>query len=138
LHGICPRTRSRGGAFDLNEAGPAAFYAALTADIYVLVAAESFITAIGILTSMKGVSVFIAIAIIADIIEVSRFRDSKHFAGYPRSVPRAAASNMAVKNRGTNKMGRKLSAALLTRPLNHVINSSGKLWRWYDRYGMTE
>jgi hypothetical protein len=82
---------------------------------------------------MKGVSVFIAIAIIADIIEVSRFKDSKHFTSYLRSAPRVANSNTTVKNRGTNKMGRKLSATLLTQSLNHVMNASRKLHQWYER-----
>jgi hypothetical protein len=88
---------------------------------------------INILTSMKGVSVFIATAIITDIIAVSRFKDTKHFTSYLRSAPRVANSNTTVKNRGTNKMGRKRSATFLTQSLNHVMNSSGKLRRWYER-----
>jgi transposase len=51
----------------------------------VLLQAAPFMAQIEILTSMKGVSVFIAIAIIADIIEVSRFRNSKAFTSYLRS-----------------------------------------------------
>jgi transposase len=99
----------------------------------VLLAAEPFMAQIDILTSMKGVSVFIAIAIIADIIDVSRFKDSKHFTSYLRSAPRVANSNTTVRTKGTNKMGRKLSATLLTQSLNHVMNSSGKLREWYER-----
>jgi transposase len=99
----------------------------------VLLAAEPYMAQIDILTSMKGVSVFIGIAIIADVIEVNRFKDSKHFTSYLRSAPRMANSNTTVKNRGTNKMGRKLSATLLTQSLNHVMNASGKLRRWYER-----
>jgi hypothetical protein len=95
--------------FDLNEQGLAAFYGTLTEDTYalvevlkerVLLAAEPFMTGITILTSRKGVSVFIAIAIIADIIEVSRFKDTKHFTLYLRSALRAANSNTTVKNCG--------------------------------------
>jgi transposase len=99
----------------------------------VLAAAEPFMAQIQVLTSMKGVSVFIAIAIIADIIDVSRFKDSKHFTSYLRSAPHVANSNTSVKNKGTNKMGRKLPATLLTQSLNHVMNSSAKLGRWYER-----
>jgi transposase len=99
----------------------------------ILAAAEPYMAQIELLTSMKGVSVFIAVAIIADIIEVSRFKDSKHFTSYLRSAPRMANSNTAVKNRGTNKMGRKLSATLLTQSLNHVMNARVKLRRWYER-----
>jgi transposase len=76
----------------------------------ILAAAEPYMAEIDILTSMKGVSVFIAIAIIVDIIEVSRFKDSKHCTSYLRSAPQVANSNTTVRNKGTNKMGRKLSA----------------------------
>jgi hypothetical protein len=99
----------------------------------VLLLAEPFMEQIEILTSMKGVSVFIAIAIIADIIEVGRFRDSKSFTSYLRSAPRVSNSNTSVSIRGTNKKGRKLSATLLTQSLIHVLNASPKLHRWYER-----
>jgi transposase len=72
----------------------------------ILIQAEPFMTQIDILTSMKGISVFIAIAIITDIISVSRFKDSKHFTSYLRSAPHVANSNTSVNIRGTNKKGR--------------------------------
>jgi transposase len=99
----------------------------------VLLHAAPFMKEIEILTSMKGISVFIAIAIIADIIDVSRFKNSKAFSSYLRSAPRVSNSNTSEKTRGTNKKGRKLSATLLTQSLNHVLDSSLKLRRWYDR-----
>jgi len=99
----------------------------------VLLHASPFMAQIEILTSMKGISVFTAVAIIADIIDVSRFRNSKAFTSYLRSAPRVANSNTSVSIRGTNKKGRKLSATLLTQSLNHVLNSSRKLNRWYNR-----
>jgi transposase len=99
----------------------------------ILLQGAPFMKQIDILTSMKGVSVFIAIAIIADIIDVSRFKNSKAFTSYLRSAPRVANSNTSVSIRGTNKLGRKLSATLLTQSLNHVLKSSQKLSRWYNR-----
>ena len=99
----------------------------------VLSEAAVFMAQIETLTGMKGVSVFIAIAIIADIIEVSRFKNSKAFTSYLRSAPRVSNSNTSVSIRGTNKKGKKLSATLLTQSLNHVLDSSLKLKRWYDR-----
>ena len=93
--------------------------------------AEPHMREIQILTSMKGVSVFIAIAIIADIIKVDRFKNSKAFTSYLRSAPRVSNSNTSVKNGGTNKKGRKLSATLITQSLNHVLEASQKLSRWY-------
>ncbi|MDR2659243.1 MAG: transposase [Spirochaetaceae bacterium] len=52
---------------------------------------------------MKGISVFIAIVIIADIIDVSRFKDSKHFTSYLRSAPRVSNSNTSTSIKGTNE-----------------------------------
>jgi transposase len=99
----------------------------------ILLHAEPFMKQIDLLTSMKGVSVFIAIAIIADIIDVGRFKNSKAFTSYLRSAPRVSNSNTSTSNLGTNKKGRKLAATLLTQSLNHVLNTSPKLQRWYDR-----
>jgi transposase len=98
----------------------------------VMIQASPFMKQIEILTSMKGISVFIAIAIIADIIDVSRFKNSKSFASYLRSTPKVSNSNTSEKTYGTNKKGRKLAATLLTQSLNHVLSASPKLHRWYE------
>jgi transposase len=94
---------------------------------------EPHMKEIEILTSMKGISVFIAIAVIADIIDVNRFRDSKSFTSYLRSAPRVSNSNTSVNIKGTNKKGRKVSAALIAQSLNHMLAASEKLNRWYMR-----
>jgi transposase len=99
----------------------------------ILAAGSPFMKEIDLLTSMKGVGVFIAIAIIADVIEVSRFKNSKAFTSYLRSAPKVAASNTSCSVRGTNKQGRKLSSTLLTQSLNHVLKASVKLRDWYMR-----
>jgi len=93
--------------------------------------AEPWFREIEILTSMKGVSVFIAIAVIADIIKVDRFKNSKSFTSYLRSAPQVVSSNTSSRILGTNKMGRKLSSTLIIQSLNHVLNSSPKLDKWY-------
>jgi transposase len=95
--------------------------------------AEPHMREIEILTSLKGISVFIAIAIIADIGTVARFKNSKMFTSYLRSAPRVSNSNTSVSVRGTNKKGRKLSATLITQVLCHVLASSPKLDQWYNR-----
>ena len=99
----------------------------------ILLHAAPFMAQIDILASMKGISVFIAIAIIADVIDVGRFKNSKAFTSYLRSAPRMSNSNASISNRGTNKMGRKLAATLVAQSLNHVLDSSAKLSRWYER-----
>jgi transposase len=100
--------------------------------VEILKYAEPYMREIEILTSMKGVSVFIAIAVIADIIEVNRFKNSKVFTSYLRSAPRVSNSNTSKSSLGTNKKGRKLSATLITQALIHVLSASPKLSRWYD------
>ena len=61
--------------------------------------AAPFMREIEILTSMKGISVFIAIAIIADIIKVDRFKNSKAFTSYLRSAPQMPSRVPAHSNR---------------------------------------
>ena len=95
--------------------------------------AEPFMKEIEILTSMKGISVFIAIAIIADIIKVDRFKNSKAFTSYLRSAPKVANSNTSVNVGRTNKKGRKLSSSLLTQSMHHVLDASEKLDSWYSQ-----
>jgi len=99
----------------------------------IMAQAEPYMREIEILTSMKGVSVFIAIAVIADIIKVDRFKNSKSFTSYLRSAPKVSNSNTSVSIKGTNKKGRKLAATLLTQSLNHVLDASEKLNQWYTR-----
>jgi transposase len=99
----------------------------------VLEQAAPYMKETDILTGMKGVSVFIAIAIIADIITVDRFKNSKQFTSYLRSAPRVADSDTSVSVKGTNKKGRKLSSTLPTQSLNHMLNASDKLNKWYER-----
>jgi transposase len=73
-----------------------------------------FMPQIEILTSMSGISVITAIAVIADIFDISRFRNSKHFASYLRSAPRVESSNEKTIIKSTTKAGRKLSITLLS------------------------
>jgi len=97
----------------------------------VMAQAEPYLREIEILTSMKGISVFIAIAVIADIITVNRFKNSKTFTSYLRSAPRVSNSNTSKSVLGTNKKGRKLSATLIVQPLHHMRAASPKINRWY-------
>jgi hypothetical protein len=76
------------------------------------------------------------LAIIADIIDVSRFKNSKKFASYLRSTPRVESSNEHTIIKSTNKAGRKLSITLLSQSLNHFRDSNEKLSIWYGKLGM--
>lgn len=92
-----------------------------------------YLKEIDILTSMRGISVFTAIAIMADIITVKRFSNSKKFAGYLRSAPKVESSNDKTIIKSTNKAGRKMTITLLSQALNHYRDASPSARRWHDR-----
>jgi len=100
---------------------------------YIMYLAKPYKEQIDILTSMKGISLFIAIALIADISVLTRFNNSKKFASYLRSTPGVDSSNETIKNLSTNKMGRRLSITLLSQSLNHFRDSNPKIRKWYDK-----
>ncbi|MBU1077335.1 MAG: transposase [Spirochaetes bacterium] len=84
-----------------------------------------------ILTSMKGISVITAIAIMADVATIDRFPNQKKLCSYLRSAPGVDSSNDTIRMKGTNKFSRKLSISLLSQSLNHFRDSNAKLNRWY-------
>lgn len=99
----------------------------------IMLSGSEYLNEIDILTSMKGISVFTAIAIISDMATVSRFPNSKHFASYMRSAPVVDSSNETTRIKSTTKRGRKLSITLITQSLNHFRDSNPKLNRWYNK-----
>lgn len=88
---------------------------------------------IDLLTSMKGISIISAIAIMADVATIDRFPNSKHFSSYLRSAPGVDSSNNITHNLRTNRAGRKLSVVFLSQALNHFRDSNTKLNRWYNK-----
>ena len=84
------------------------------------------------LVSIKGVSVFTAIAIMADIADIDRFNGSKKLCSYLRSAPKIDASNKSEKIGRVNRYSRKLSIGLLLQGLRHIYNSSEYLLKFYQ------
>lgn len=94
---------------------------------------SKYLKEIDVLTSMTGISVITALAIIADIAIVERFPNAKHFTSYLRSAPEVDSSNETVIIKGTNKNGRKLSVTLISQSLNHFRDSNPRLKSWYNK-----
>lgn len=99
----------------------------------VLVQARCFRVEMELLMSIKGVSAFIAAAIMADVVDIRRFPNAKHFCSYLRAAPRIEASGNTTRVGQTNKHSRKLSMSLLVECLNHFRNSNERLDRFYVR-----
>jgi transposase len=86
---------------------------------------------ISILTSISGISVFIALAIIADIGTVHRFPNAKKFCSYLRSAPGIDSSNEISRNLHTMKAGRKQALTLLTQSLVSIVKEDSPYSRWF-------
>jgi transposase len=99
---------------------------------YLMYLAKPYIKQIEILTSMKGISIFTAIALIADISEINRFKSSKKLSSYLRSAPGVDISNETIHNLKTNNLGRKLSITLISQSLNHFRDTNLKIKKWYE------
>lgn len=98
------------------------------------VVGEAYYQEVEVLTSMRGISVKTALAIIADIGDVTRFANAKHFCSYLRSTPVVDSSNETTRMRSTTKFGRTLTITLIAQSLNHFRDGNPKLNRWYNKY----
>lgn len=87
---------------------------------------------IEILTSIKGVSVITALALIADIANIQRFGSAKKLCTYLRSAPAIQSSNETTIIMKTNKFSRKLSISLLAQGITHFKNANPELKKWYE------
>jgi transposase len=101
--------------------------------IKIKTAGAIYMKQIEILTSMSGISVIAALAVISDVVNISRFKNSKHFASYLRSAPRVESSNDKTIIKSTTKAGRKLTITLLSQSLNHFRDNNKKLEHWHEK-----
>jgi len=99
----------------------------------ILLLGAPYLADIDILVSVSGISVFMALGLIADYGTIERFKNAKKFSKYLRSTPRSEVSNEKVKNGKTYKSGRKLSMKLLLQGMNHFVCDNSHIARLYDR-----
>ena len=94
-----------------------------------------YIEEIVLLTSMTGISVLMALAVIADMADVKRFRNASKFSSYLRSTPGVDQSNEKSLMKGTSRFGRKLAVTMLTQSYFHFKKCNPRLNRWYESHG---
>ena len=99
----------------------------------ILKTATPYMKEIRILTSMKGVSVLMAIALLADISDIQRFANSKHLCSYLRTAPGVKSSNETTYVTKTNKCSRKLSMNFLIQSVMHFRRNNPKE-AWYNKH----
>jgi transposase len=97
----------------------------------ILKAGRIFHREIRILTSIRGISPFLAIAIMTDIVDINRFPNAKKLCSYLRAAPRIDASGNTAHIGKINKQSRTLTASLMTESIKHFIDSSDRLYNFY-------
>lgn len=88
---------------------------------------------IEILTSVHGISPFVAIALISDYVQIDRFKNGKHFSSYLRSTPKVDSSNDTTHIGKTHKQGRKLSISLLLQSITHFKKINPNIESFYEK-----
>jgi transposase len=94
---------------------------------------DYFSKEITVLTSIRGVSNIIAVAIMAEVDDINRFSSAKKLCSYLRTAPRVEASNNTIKIKGTNKSSRATVVSLLTQSVLHLQNAGEYINTFYNR-----
>jgi transposase len=101
----------------------------LAADI--LLAGEPLKSQVELLISIKGVTPLIALAFLADVADIRRFRTLRKMNAYLGLVPRASNSGGKERLGHITRESRKLRRTILTQCVHHVAASSISLDRYY-------
>ncbi len=94
---------------------------------------ENFENDIKILISIDGISLFTAAVIMSDIGTIKRFKTSKEFCSYLRSVPTVDSSNRTVHIGKTKKRGRHGSYNMILQGLEHIKRQNTAYKEFYDK-----
>jgi transposase len=79
---------------------------------------------IDILLSIKGVSAFMALAFLADVGDVKRFKKVKQMNSYLGVVPGVKSSAGKTYNGHINRASRNLARSIFTQSIHHIIASN--------------
>ena len=100
--------------------------------IYVL-GSELFREEIELLLSIRGFSVFTAIVLMSDVVDIKRFTRAKRFCSYLRTAPKTNASNETVHVGSINRQSRSATCALLTQSVVHFGQIQPHISEFYAR-----
>jgi transposase len=97
----------------------------------ILLAGEPLKNDVELLISIKGVTPLIALAFLADVADIRRFRTLRKMNAYLGLVPRASNSGGKDRPGHITRESRKLTRTILTQCVHHVAASSVSLDRYY-------
>jgi len=98
----------------------------------ILLAGESLKEAVKLLITIKGITPLTALAFLADIGDINRFKKQKKMNAYLGLVPACKESGGKSKTGHINRESRKLTRTILTQSIYHVSNSSPILRKFYE------
>jgi transposase len=98
----------------------------------ILAAGEPLKSQVELLITIKGVTPLIALAFLADVADVRRFRTLRKMNAYLGLVPRASNSGGKERPGHITRESRKLTRTILTQCVHHVAASSASLDRYYQ------
>jgi transposase len=99
----------------------------------ILLAGEPLKSQVGLLISIKGVTPLLALAFLADVADIRRFRTLRKMNAYLGLVPRARNSGGKERSGHITRESRKLTRTILTQCVQHVAGSSLYLDGYYCR-----
>lgn len=82
--------------------------------------------------TIKGVSPFLVLAFLADVGDITRFKNVRGFNAYLGVVPTVKSSGGKTQMGHITRQSRKLARTLFTQPLNHIIHSSEMMDTFYN------
>jgi transposase len=83
------------------------------------------------LITIKGITPLRALAFLADVGDLKRFKSLRKMNAYRGLVPRVKESGGKSRSGNINRESRKLTRTILTQSIHHVSNSSPYLRRFY-------
>lgn len=82
--------------------------------------------------SIKGVTPFLVLAFIADVGDITRFKNTRGFNAYIGVIPSIKSSGDKIQMRHINRHSIKLARTLFTQPIIHIIKSSDFMIHFYE------
>jgi len=84
-----------------------------------------------LLITIKGVSPLLALAFLADVADVKRFKKQKQMNAYLGVVPGVKSSGGKTYSGHINRQSRKLARTIFTQSIHHITNSSSSFQDFY-------
>ena len=86
-----------------------------------------------LLLGIRGFSPLTAIALMSDVVDVSRFTNARNFCSYLRATPRVRSSNQVTHVGQVNRLSRPLTCTLLTQSILQLAQAGDHMAKFYQR-----